>query len=268
MASNKSKGRKHLRHEILLPVFVTLLMAAACIAAVKFVLIPAIGSPDNTVTASVPSSSLSALSSPVSASSSLSQASSAASKIGSYNDFTSAVFIGDSITSGISEYSITQTAGVYATNALSTSSVLTQKITVSGQKMLITDAMKQAKPSKVYILLGANDITWMSQSTFITNYGKLIDALKADTPDAAYYVQSIFPVSAAYETKTHITNDKINTFNSALSAMCTDKSVKYVDAGQVLKGSDGKLLTDAATDGYNIKNAYYKKWLDYLIAHE
>jgi lysophospholipase L1-like esterase len=134
--------------------------------------------------------------------------------------------------------------------------------------MLVADAVSSIKPAKVYVLLGANDISWMSQSTFITNYGKLIDALKAGTPGAKYYIQSIFPVTAAYEESTGITNDKIDAFNTALAALCAQKAVSYVDAGAALKGADGKLTPAEASGGYNIKSSSYKTWFDYLTEHE
>lgn len=274
MGINRQEPRRHFRHDILLPVLVIAMMAVAAFAAVNLVLHPVslvtarVGSgssnalPSSAVSTAAPSSSAavssSAASSPVSS----------AVRQGSYADFTSAVFIGDSLTMGIDEYSITKCGGVFATNGLSTSGALTQKFTTASGKLGLTDAVKQVGPDRIYILLGANDITWMSAKTFTANYGKLIDTLRTVSPNATYYVQSIFPVTVSYEKKTGITNDKINTFNEALTTMCAGKGAKYVDVGAQLRGGDGKLLPDAAADGYNIKNAYYMIWLDYLVAHE
>lgn len=257
MESEKRKNRGHLGYGILLPFIVLVMVAAASFACVMIVLYPSPGLPGKVVSATVSS-----------AAPSDSSSSSGSAKAGSYDDFASAVFIGDSLTYGINEYSVAKNAGVYADNGMSTSNVLTKKVSISGTSQLVADALKQAKPSKVYILLGSNDINWMSQSTFITNYGKVIDSLKAAAPDAVCYVQSIFPVTAAYEKTTGITNDKINTFNSALTKLCSDKGVKYVDVSTALMGTDGKLLPNAASDGYNIKKAYYKTWFDYLTMHE
>jgi lysophospholipase L1-like esterase len=265
MASGKRKGGRPLGRGILLPVIAFIMVAAASAACVKLVLYPSQGASGRAVSAPASTASLSGVSPSKPASSA---ASSGAAKTGLYTDFASTVFIGDSLTSGIQEYSVVKNAGVYTDNGMSTSSVLTKKVTVGSTSMTVPDALKQVKPTKIYILLGANDITWMSQTTFITNYGKVLDSFKAAAPDAVCYVQSIFPVTAAYETKQGITNDKINTFNAALAKLCTDKGVKYVDVSTVLKGADGKLIPAAASDGYNIKKAYYGTWLDYLTTHE
>jgi len=267
MESEKRKNRGHLGYGILLPFIVLVMVAAASFACVMIVLYPSQWLPGKVVSATVSSAAPSDSSSSAPGSSA-SNASSGSAKAGSYDDFASAVFIGDSLTYGINEYSVAKNAGVYADNGMSTSNVLTKKVSISGTNQLVADALKQAKPSKVYILLGSNDINWMSQSTFITNYGKVIDSLKAAAPDAVCYVQSIFPVTAAYEKTTGITNDKINTFNSALTKLCSGKGVKYVDVSTALMGTDGKLLPNAASDGYNIKKAYYKTWFDYLTMHE
>ena len=252
-------------------------MVAAVAATVYVVIAPAIHSTHKTtpVSAGSKTPSVSVSSQPSSSSSAVSSAPASSSAIassavspGSYDYFKDAVFIGDSLTSGVSEYSMTKNAGVFASNGMSTSSALTKNVTVGGKSMSLPDAVKTAKPAKVYLLLGSNDISWMKEDTFITYYGKLIDTLKTGTPNAVFYVQSIFPVSAAYEKSSGVSNDKIDDFNGRLAQLCSQKGVKYVDVGSGLKGSDGKLLPAAAADGYNIKKAYYKTWLDYLTMHE
>jgi lysophospholipase L1-like esterase len=280
--SNRRKGRRKSKRGVLLPFVALVMIVAACVAVIKVVINPALDSGVKGVSANVssvsqvetssgPASSVASSSSPAASSAtaaSSSQTGSSAVKTGSYDYFADAVFIGDSLTQGISDYSVTKNAGVFASNAMSVSSARTQKINVGGNSLLLADAVSQAKPAKVYILLGANDLSWMSRSAFISDYGKLITALKAAAPDAVFYVQSVFPVSAAYEKSSGVTNDKIDDFNGALSEMCAGAGVKYVDVGQALKGPDGKLAPEAASAGCNISRSAYKTWLDYLTVHE
>jgi lysophospholipase L1-like esterase len=190
---------------------------------------------------------------------------------GDYSYLIDAVFIGDSLTSGIKEYSITKNAGVFSTNGMSTAQVMNTKVTLNSVNMPLTNALANIKPAKVYILLGSNDVVWMKQATYITNYGNLIDAVIKSLPNATIYIQSIFPVTAAYEKeniKDNLNNEKINIYNQALLNLCSNKNVKYLDVASVLKGSDGKLPDSAGSDGFNIKRSTYVTWFNFLVSHQ
>lgn len=196
-------------------------------------------------------------------------ASSAPATLGDTSYFTDAVFIGDSLTSGIKDYSVMKTKGVLATNAMTTRSALVSKLSVNSESLAVPDAVKALQPAKVYVLLGANEIRGVTGTKgFITNYSALIDQLKQAAPQAKLYIQSIFPVTADYETQYGVTNDTIDTFNQAIETMCAAKGATYVDAGGAMKGTDGKLSADDASSGYNIRKSAYAKWINYLTAHE
>jgi len=180
--------------------------------------------------------------------------------------FQDAVFIGDSITQGIAHYQIYKSPQVLTDNSLSAYSAYNKQITVNGAKVLVSDAVATLKPKKIFVLIGVNDIIWMTSSnTFTKYYAKLIDQLKTKCPDATIYVQSVFPVTSNEEgRKPTLANSNIDIFNTALQQMCTTESVKYLDVSSVIKGSDGKLLVDDSTDGINIRPFVYYKWLNFI----
>ena len=267
--------KKHRKRDPWLVVATVLLTATACAAAVWLVIsaqpwkscaaagtlnCPAYKNVSGDSHASSGASRSSSSSAPSQTSSA--QASSA---VETYTDFKTAAFIGDSITLGIKEYSAAECAGVFATNGMGTANALSIKVTVGSEKLALVDALRKVKPQRVYIMLGANDLTWITDSQMSVNYGKLLDTLKTAYPDARYYAQSIFPVSAAYEKKTGVTNGRIDSLNLIIASSCTDRGVGYLNVAPTLKGGDGKLLGDAAADGFNIKSAYYKKWLEALL---
>jgi lysophospholipase L1-like esterase len=277
--------RKHRRpgKDPALTVVTVLLTAAACAAAVWLVLsaqpwkncaaagtlkCPAyvsgssLTAPRSSSEAALSSAASSAQSAGSQTASSEASSSAAAAPI---TDFKSAVFIGDSITLGIKEYSAAECAGVFATNGMGITNALSTKVTVGTDKLSLVDALRKVRPKQVYIMLGSNDLTWITGSQVSINYGKLLETLKAAYPDAQYFGQSIMPVSAAYEKKTGVTNSKIDSLNIIIATNCRSRGVRYLDVGSALKGSDGKLLSDAAADGFNIKSAYYKKWLEKVL---
>jgi|GEM_PF-4998420 len=276
----ETHGRYRLNRGIFLPVVAFIMILVASAAAIKIVINPdfsviSSSSSNSSVASGIGSSKATSSSiSVVSKSSSSSKSSlpSSFSKVaavpGDYSYLIDAVFIGDSLTSGIKEYSITKNAGVFSINGMSTAQVMNTKVPLNSVNMPLTDALATIKPAKVYILLGSNDVVWMKQATYITNYGNLIDAVKKSLPNATIYIQSIFPVTAAYEKNNNVTNEKINTYNQALSNLCSDKNVKYLDVASVLKGSDGKLPDSAGSDGFNIKRSTYVTWFNYLVSHQ
>lgn len=292
----EKSGRRKIRRGILLPIVAFVLVVAASAVAVRLILgggsraangtASATGSRDVSsqmspaggssyassaagLTGSSAASSVSQTGSSAASSGSTSSTSTVAVQMGDTSYFTDAVFVGDSLTSGIKDYNVMKTKGVFATNAMTTRSALVSQMSVDSQSLAVPDAVKAAQPAKVYVLLGANEIRGVTGTKgFITNYGTLVDQLKQAVPQAKIYIQSIFPVTDAYEQEYGVTNDTIDTFNQAIEAMCTAKGVTYVDAGGALKGSDGKLSADDASAGYNIKKSAYAKWINYLTAHE
>jgi lysophospholipase L1-like esterase len=190
---------------------------------------------------------------------------SSAAVVASSGYFKNAVFAGDSLTEGIDIYDVMDDATVVANTGLSTYLALKSPIKVNDSSMMFVDAIKAAKPTKVYILLGSNDIIWMTEDSYISDYGKLLDSIKSGCPNAKIYVQSIFPVTAAYEKK--VTNAKIDEYNSALMTLTSQKGLTYLNVASVLKGSDGKLPDNASDDGVHLKKAYYDKWFDYIASN-
>ena len=286
-AENGTKGKRSRRGNSLLPV-VALIMAVAALICTASLLFQSSGK--NYITAilaratgvkssgasSVPAQSSSTRSGEATSSgdSSVSETSSASGTM-EINDasldnesfFAHSVFIGDSITMGISSYKLLDNAEVIADNGMSCYSALKNKISVDGNSVLPVTAAKQDDPSKIFILLGANDVTFMSESTFTLYYGKLLDTLRQSCPNAKIYAQSIFPVTSSYEQKnSSVSNKKIDTFNQNLKQLCSKKSVPYVDIASALKSSDGSLSGKYANGGINITLGGYYVWLNYLSA--
>ena len=191
--------------------------------------------------------------------------------------FSDAVFMGDSVTDDIINYDEMEKATVVASIGVSAYKALADhKVAINGNKSDIAwmpDRVAAAKPKKIYMMFGTNDLTWGSQMTteyFIKNYGKLIDELQSRCPGAKIYVQSILPITAAAENKKNwpFDNAKIDTFNAALKVMCGKKGTKYLNVASVIKGPDGKLPSNVTDDGLHLHSKEYKKWFNYLVSNE
>lgn len=216
---------------------------------------------------SQPASSSTPSSSAVSKSSTTS--SSTSSESNTPADLSKAVFIGDSLTDGLSIYGGISSNKIFYTNALTASSALNKKVTISGTSQTAAEFVAAKKPKSVYIMLGSNDIVQgLSASKFQSYYEKLVDEIKDSSPNSRIYLESILPVTSKYETKsTKLTNKKIDNFNAAIKELCTKKGVTYCNVAYALKDSDGTLLSDLTWDGFHLNKAGYDNWIAYLKKH-
>ena len=184
--------------------------------------------------------------------------------------FNDAVFVGDSITTGIDLYSSLTNTSVVASTGINLETVLTAQSVrnKAGEKVTIPQAVKELKPAKIYIMLGTNGIDWMTVDQVIAQYEKVFDTLKKDNPDAIFYIQSIPPVTKEKESKSNgLTLKNIKEFNARLLKLAESKKAYFVDVHSALASEDGYLSPDISTDGVHFEASVYVKWIEYVRRH-
>lgn len=182
--------------------------------------------------------------------------------------FSNAMFVGDSITTGIDLYGIIKGVPVVAYTGINTNTVLTSKVfrTNSG-KITFLQKMKQYNPKYIYIMLGTNGIHFQTKTSFITGYSKFVDAVKKQHPKSIIYLQSILPVSAKKSSDKRFANSKINEYNALVQKLAKDKGVYYLNVAEAFKDKNGNMPSAATSDGIHFGPAYYKRWIEYLKTH-
>lgn len=186
--------------------------------------------------------------------------------------FDDALFVGDSITTGIKLYDIMSNTEVIASTGINLDTVLHKELieTDSGETLTVLDAMSKEKPNKIYIMLGANGVAFFSPEKTAELYGTFLDAVKAQHPDAIIYVQSILPIN---EEKFHkkysgdITNAKIDQTNAEIQKVTAERNLYYLNVAEAFKDETGGLPTDSTPDGLHFGSEQYIKWFDYLKTH-
>ena len=141
--------------------------------------------------------------------------------------FADAVFVGDSRTEGLKMYSGLDSSQFFSSVGMDVDKVFTdQVVSLNGQLLTVAQALEQASYSKVYIMLGMNELGWVYESVFADNYARIIDTIRESHPDATIYVQSILPVSQWKDGSNDIyTNANVVRLQKALVAMCEEKGV-------------------------------------------
>lgn len=183
--------------------------------------------------------------------------------------FADAVFVGDSRTEGLKMYSGLPVSNFFSGVGLAVDKVFTERIVnMNGQYLTVAEALQQADYSKVYIMLGLNELGWVYESVFADEYGRIIDVIKQSHPDATIYVQSIIPVSQWKDGSSDIyTNANVVRLQKALCEMCEEKGVNYVNVAEAMQDANGYLPSDATPDGVHLTPDYCKIWMDYLKTH-
>ena len=136
--------------------------------------------------------------------------------------FDDALFVGDSITEGIKLYDVMNNATVLASTGVNLDSLYTKNaITLAdGSKVPILEASKNYSPGKIYLMMGVNSLL-SDEESFRAAYGRVVDTLITQHPDAIVYIQSILPVTAAYEARPNAVADnaKIDRYNAIIKEL-------------------------------------------------
>lgn len=171
--------------------------------------------------------------------------------------FDHAVFLGDSLTEGISLYNYAKTGNVVAKKGLSIEKAMKKVNTIA-----------KKKPQCVFIMLGINDLNYASYSMddVEKNYKKLVKKLHKKLPDTKIYIQSLLPVTDKFQ-KAHkrLTNKRIDKMNHRLKKLgeSCDYAI-YLDINSLYRNKKGVLPKSFSSDGYHLKAECYTTWIDYL----
>lgn len=188
--------------------------------------------------------------------------------------FDDALFVGDSITEGIKLYDVMSNVTVLASTGVNLNTLYTKDaITLDdGSKVPILTATAEGlkfKPGKIYLMMGVNSLL-SDEETFRQDYGRVVDTLVSQHPDAILYIQSILPVTDNYQKRADAVADnaKIDRYNEVLKELAAEKGVYYLNVAEVFKDADGCLPDSASPkDGIHFGSSWYRTWFDYLRTH-
>lgn len=172
---------------------------------------------------------------------------------------TDIVFVGNSITDGAELQELFGMPNIK--NRGITSDV------ISGVDKRIETTLK-GHPQKVFLLIGANDISHNLSATQIAErYDKLIAKMKALSPNTLFYLQGIMPINndfKRYKTmygKEHV----IPELNKKIEAIAKKYDCTYISTTEALQDpASGKLRKDFTNDGLHLTGAGYKAWAELL----
>ena len=182
---------------------------------------------------------------------------------GDYSYFDNCAFVGNSRVLDCKNYGLVD--NVYAVVGLNVDTVFTKS--VSGSNVPVIDELNGKHFEKIYLMFGDNECGWPNTDEFIRRYAKVVDAVHERVPEAEIYLQSILPISKKASDKNNYgcNNTTINNLNKKIEKLAADKGIHYIAPAEAMRGSDGALPPEAASDGIHLKKKYCEIWLNYLI---
>jgi len=126
------------------------------------------------------------------------------------------------------------------------------------------------KPSKLFILIGINDISRnIPDSIILRNYKTMIERVRSGSKRTHIYFTTLLPVNASFEKfKNHYGKDNhILWLNDEIRKFAS-KTVTIVDLYPVFVDNDKRLKAELTKDGLHLVPDGYKVWADYLKAND
>lgn len=180
------------------------------------------------------------------------------------------VFIGDSITYGLSLYGAVPSSNVLASVAMSLSKADTEKIDTSFGSVTVIEALTEMSPKNIYVMLGSNGAAYTSPAEMYQTYQAFLNKVRIACPDSRVYIISTPPVTEGKENspESPIKNANLDELNSKLLEYANNNGVHYLDMNSYLKNDLGYLPSDYAdNDGMHFKSSTYTLFVEYILSH-
>ena len=117
------------------------------------------------------------------------------------------------------------------------------------------------KPTKIFILIGTNDIGMgVNTIPIANNIRTIITRIHEKLPDTKIYLQSLFP------TRHHTPrpNTEIQALNIEIQSIAQNLDCTFINLYPLLLDSDGELAENYTIDGLHLSESANKKWLDFI----
>lgn len=168
------------------------------------------------------------------------------------NNYTNYVFLGDSIT----EY--------YDLEKYFPDIPIVNSGVAGDTTSDILDDMKgrvyDYNPSKVFILIGTNDLSRdKTNEEIFSNIKEIINKIRTTKKSTEIYVESIYPVNREMSDAVGSReNSDIEEINTMLEEYCNDEDIIYINTYNELLDDDGNLKEEYSTDGLHLSDEGYE----------
>lgn len=184
--------------------------------------------------------------------------------------FDGSAVIGHSLMEGFEMFSkVDADIHYFTATSMSAGAALTSKkfSLPNGGTGTLADGLKQKEFSKIYIMLGVNEIT-TSKDKLKQNMAAVIQLVRDSQPEGIpIYVLNLTPSTKERSDSTPFNQTNIKRLNEALAELCEEQECYLVDLWFCFADENGYLPAEKSTDGVHFKAAQYRVMADYILCH-
>ena len=180
--------------------------------------------------------------------------------------FDDALFIGDSRTVGLRDYTdLAEHADFYCETSLTIYKVLEESFKGKGT---ILEALSKKNYGKIYLMVGINELGRGTTEDFMAKYTEVVDTLHELCPDAKIMIQGIMHVSEKKSSSDAIfNNSNINARNNAIATLADNVHFFYIDMNEAVCDENGNLNAEYTHDQIHSLGMYNDLWKQFLLEH-
>ena len=125
------------------------------------------------------------------------------------------------------------------------------------------DPIITAKPRKVFLLIGVNDLMFLTLPQIQNLYAQIVLRLVTETPTTQLYLESILPIHTDLR-RNGMKNEDIDTLNKAIQLIAKKYGATFIDLNSKFKNTEGSLRTELSLDGIHLNGEGYFLFRDIL----
>ena len=178
--------------------------------------------------------------------------------------FDDALFIGDSRTVGLHDYTdLSEHADFLCKTSLTIYKVLDENFKGMGT---VEEVLKKKQYGKIYIMVGINELGRGTTEDFMAKYTEVVDTLHEWDPDARIIIQGIMKVSKKKDTEDKVfNNSNITGRNHAIATLADNYHIFYIDMNEAVCDEEGNLNAEYTHDQIHLLGMYNDLWKDFLM---
>lgn len=177
--------------------------------------------------------------------------------------FEDVLFIGDSRTVGLAEYSDLGGASVFANKGMSVYRLYSLKNAFPGP-VYLNEALQEKQYRRIYFMVGINELGYDFEHTMAL-YEEEILKIQQAQPEAEIVLEANLHVTTERSQEDGIyNNEKINAFNERILQLAGKYGFGYIDVNGIFDDETGGLDPAYTHDGIHVLAKYYQQWADWI----
>ncbi len=125
------------------------------------------------------------------------------------------------------------------------------------------DPIIASKPSKIFLLIGVNDLAFNPPAYIVENYEKIVMRIAQETPETRLYLESILPIHNNLR-RNGMKNEDIDLVNQGIQDIAKKYKLTYIDINSTFKNTEGSLQERFSLDGIHLNGEGYLLFRDII----